>query len=189
MANGITLVVNTIINFLSKFGIFSGFLLVYLESIIPVLPLSVFIALNILIYGNVIGFIVSLIATILGSMTSFFISRKFSKFIDKKIKKYKKTKDIKKLINKLSFANLLILFAIPFTPAFMVNIAAGLSKIDKKKYLLALIIGKIPMVYFWAFIGKSLSESLTDISTLFKIVFMIVIAYLVGKVANKFMEE
>ena len=35
MANGITLVVNTIINFLSKFGIFSGFLLVYLESIIP----------------------------------------------------------------------------------------------------------------------------------------------------------
>ena len=85
MANGITLVVNTIINFLSKFGIFSGFLLVYLESIIPVLPLSVFIALNILIYGNVIGFIVSLIATILGSMTSFFISRKFSKFIDKKI--------------------------------------------------------------------------------------------------------
>ena len=54
---------------------------------------------------------------------------------------------------------------------------------------IALFIGKLPMVYFWCFIGKNITECLTDISTLAKIVFMIVMAYLVSKVANKFIKE
>ena len=58
-----------------------------------------------------------------------------------------------------------------------------------KMYITALVIGKLPMVYFWVFIGKNLEDCLTDISVLAKIMFMVVAAYLVGKVANKFIKE
>ena len=60
---------------------------------------------------------------------------------------------------------------------------------DTKKYLLALFIGKIPMVYFWAYIGTSLKDSLKDITVLARIIFMVLIAYLVSKVVNNFINN
>ena len=50
------------------------------------------------------------------------------------------------------------------------------------------MIGKIPMVYFWGFIGKSLIESITDPYTLAQIAVMLILAYLASKVANKFIK-
>ena len=41
------------------------------------------------------------------------------------------------------------------------------------------------MVYFWGYIGTSLLDSLTDINILFKIGFMLVIAYFVSKLVEK----
>ena len=189
MADTITSVINVITNIMSNFGIFSGFFLVLIESIFPVLPVSVFIALNIITYGSILGFFVSWVATVIGSMSAFYLSKKSTKFVESKIKKNKKIKELRKNINKISFSNLVILFAIPFTPAFPINIAAGMSNMSQKRFIMALIIGKLPMVYFWVFIGKNLTDCLTDISVLAKMIFMIVMAYLVGKVANTFIKE
>ena len=172
---------------LSSTGWFIGFILVYIESIIPVMPVSVFIALNVISFKY--GFIISYIATILGCMTAFQISRKFNHYINNKFKNNKKIKSIRKYMDKITFSNLVILFSIPFTPAFAINIGAGLTSISNKKFFTALIIGKLPMIYFWSYIGKNLNESITDISVMARIIFMVVAAYLVGKVANKFIKE
>lgn len=189
MAEIITSIVEFVSSIIADLGPFFGFFIIYLESIIPVLPLSVFVALNVITFGSIVAFIISSLGTIFGCITSFYFSRKFSHYINKKFKKNEKVKQFKKFINKISFSDLVILFAIPFTPAFPVNIAAGLSDIDKKKYITAVVIGKIPMIYFWVFIGKNLKDCLTDISVLAKMIFMVVAAYLVGKVANKFIKE
>ena len=73
----------------------------------------------------------------------------------------------------------------PFTPAFVVNIVAGLCKMDFKKYFIALVIGKISMVYFWGYVGKSLLESMTNPLILIKVVGMLVGAYVLSKVSAK----
>ena len=189
MAEIITNIVHFVSSVIGDLGPFFGFFIVFLESIIPVLPLSVFIALNVLTFGSVIAFIISWIGTVVGCICAFYFSRKFSDYINKKFKHNEKVKQFRKFINKISFSNLVILFAIPFTPAFPINIAAGLSNMKPKMYITALVIGKLPMVYFWVFIGKNLEDCLTDISVLAKIIFMVVAAYLVGKVANKFIKE
>lgn len=182
--------VNNVTSTMSSLGIISGIILIILESMIPVLPLGVFIALNVITFGEVVGFFISWISTIIGCMIAFYLSRKLGNKIFKK--KKKKTKD-RELINKaknkvgnMSLSNLVIILAVPFTPAFAVNIGAGLSNISPRKYLLALVIGKIPIVYFWGFIGKSLLESITDPYTIAQIVGMLIIAYLVSKLVNKF---
>ena len=54
-------------------GLFFGFFVIILESIIPILPLALFIAVNMLVFGNIVGFLMSWIATILGCSLSFFI--------------------------------------------------------------------------------------------------------------------
>ena len=188
MEHYITEAVDYITNLMSSLGLFSGFFLIILESIIPILPLAVFIAVNVISFGPVLGFLVSWIATVVGCMISFFVCRKLSEKFERKYKDNKNINKFKKYIGKLSYSNLVILLAVPFTPAFAINIGAGLSDIDYKRYFSALMIGKIPMVYFWGFIGKSLLESITDPYTLAQIIVMLILAYLASKVANKFIK-
>ena len=168
-------------------SLFIGFFLIILESIIPILPLAVFIALNLIIFGNITGFILSWIATIIGCTISFYI---FRKGLSKKIYKHIDNTRVMKLINiidDISFSKLVIIMAIPFTPAFAINIGAGLSKMKYKKFLLAAIIAKLSTVYFWGFVGTTLFESMTDITVIIKLTVILLIAFILSKIViNKF---
>ena len=175
-------------SWLISFGPIAGVLLIVLESIIPALPLAVFIALNIKSYGMLLGFLISWLSTVLGCMLSFYM---FRKLFQKKLYNYIKRKDSEKLdkfmnmITNISFPNLVVIVALPFTPASWINAAAGLSKINSKKFLTAIFIGKPAMVYFWGYIGKSFLESLTDISTMIKIALLLIGAFLISKFVEK----
>lgn len=172
-------------NILTSIGPIGGVFLIILESIFPMLPLSVFITLNMISFGSFFGFIISWLSTIVGCMLSFtlfryFFQKKLYRFIKKK--EQDKFANIMNAISNINFSNLVILIAIPFSPAFLINIAAGLSKIKIEKFFLAVIIGKMVMVYFWGYIGTTLLESLTDITVLFKIGGLLVIAFFISKI-------
>lgn len=181
--------------FLSDLGIFGTLiscLLITIESIIPVLPLCVFVTLVFYAFGNFFGFIISWIFTLLGCYLSFTLIRsKFRNwFVHKFIKDKEKGKmdNLMSYIDKMSISSLSMLVAIPFTPAFLVNIAAGLSNMSKKKYMISMMIGKIFMVYFWGYIGTTLIESLTHPKYLIKIVIMILCAFIISKIVNKYLK-
>lgn len=169
-------------------GPIAGILLIILESILPMLPLSVFITLNMVSFGPLFGFLISWISTIIGCMLSFTL---FRHFFQKKLYRFikKKEKDqfanIMKTISNINFSNLVILIAIPFSPAFFINIAAGISKVKAEKFFMAVIIGKMVMVYFWGYIGTTLLESLTDITVLFKIAGLLVGAFFLSKIVER----
>ena len=63
--------INNFVLQLSSWGLIGGFFLILLESIIPALPLGVFIGMNMLAFGNVTGFFLSYFSTIIGCMVSF----------------------------------------------------------------------------------------------------------------------
>jgi len=184
----VDLFVQNCINLMSQFGVFSGILLILLESIIPALPLSVFITLNLMTYGSFLGFIISWGSTIVGCSLSFLLFRsvfrdKLYRFVQKK-----NAKEIQKWMRRISnipFTSLTVLIAIPFTPAFFINIAAGLSKMKYQKFLLALLIGKAIMVYFWGYVGTSLLESLTDVTILLRIAVLLIGVYLLSYFVEK----
>ena len=169
-------------------SLFVGVFVIVLESIIPILPLALFIALNMLVFGNLVGFILSWIATILGCSLSFFIFRKgLSNKIYKNIDNKPRTKRLMNIVSNISFSKLVVIMAIPFTPAFSINIGAGLSKLEYKKFLFACIIAKISVVYFWGFVGTTLVESMTDITVIIKLLFILLVAFMLSKfVINKF---
>ena len=88
----------------------------------------------------------------------------------------------------IDFSSLVVIIALPFTPAFLINIAAGIVKISKKKFLAAILIGKVFMIIFWGCVGKSLLESMTDIKTIMVISLLIIVAYFVSKLVSKKMK-
>jgi len=167
-------------------GILFGVLIIILESMIPILPLAVFIAVNMLVFGNITGFIISWISTIIGCIIAFTICRKglHSKFYSK----ISKDGRIDKLMTKLSnirFSNLVLITALPFTPAFAINIASGLSNSSYRKFISAIVIAKLSIVYFWGFIGTTFLESITDIKVLIELSIIILIAYIISKIVMK----
>ena len=177
--------VQPMIDLLISIGPIGGVLLIIIESIIPILPLAVFITLNMASFGSIFGFLISWLSTLVGCMLSFIFFRyvfqkRLSNFVKKK--NNPKLNKIMAAIDNINFSNLVLLIAIPFSPAFLINIAAGLSKIETKKFFIALLIGKVIMVYFWGYIGTSLLESLTDITTIFKIAILLIIAFAVSKI-------
>lgn len=178
--------VSNIIEYLQIYGMPFGFLLIVLESIIPALPLGVFVAFNMMAFGTVFGFILSWSATIIGCILSYLLFYKVvGKYLKNKLKKIGKYNKLIKRISKIKFTTLVLVIALPFSPAFAINIAAGISKINFKKFVVALLIGKVSIVYFWGYIGKSLLESITDFNTLITIAIMLLLSYVISKVINK----
>ena len=179
------LIMNTIDN-LGIYGPLFGSVLIIIESILPMLPLFVFITINYLAFGHFLGFIISWTCTILGCLLSYFLVKKyFSNFV------LRKAKD-KELLNKfvgyfkdVSLPKITVIMSIPFTPAFLMNIAAGLVKMPFKKFLLSLLISKLFLVYFWGEVGTGLIESFKNPSSLITVVLMVVIAYLFSLLVKK----
>lgn len=171
------------VNIVSSF--FLGIFIIILESILPMLPLGLFVAFNVVIFGNVLGFFMSWVATLIGCSLSFFIFRKIRKKIDNYIERKPKFKNVMENINKISFSNLVIIMAFPFTPAFSINIGAGLSNIPYKKFIMAASIAKVSIVYFWGYIGSTFIESMTDPGVLIKLGIILLIAFLLSKFVTK----
>ena len=187
----INYIINLSTNYIANGGIIIGFLLVLLESFIPILPLSVFVAFNVNAFGFFLGCFISWFATCLGSyicylffafledkFTKKFLSRKIISKIHKAIEKFKKIK----------FTELVLIITLPFTPSFLVNILSGLTKMRPEKFLLALLIGKTFSIIFWGYIGKSLIDSLTDIQSLLYVLVTLILAYIISKIVSKKME-
>lgn len=178
--------INTTIAALGIYGPILGCLFICVESMIPILPLSVFITLNFISFGNLLGFLISWICTIFGCCLSFFLCRsKLRNWFDHKLRSHKKIDHVMKVIEKINLEQLTVIIVTPFTPAFLINIAAGLSSMSFKKYLIALLIGKGFMVYFWGYVGTTLIQSLTNPSALIKVCIMILIAYIISYIISK----
>lgn len=180
---------NFIMNTIDAMGVYGpllGSLFIVLESIIPPLPLFVFITINFLAFGYVMGFIISWFCTIIGCVISYFLVKKLLRnFVVKKIKNVDLLNRCMHYIENMSLTKITVILAIPFTPAFMMNIAAGLVNMNFKKFFIAILVSKIFLVYFWGFVGTSLVESFQNPSSLITVVVMMLLAYGMSLIIKK----
>ena len=179
-------ILDIITKYLVSWGPLGGMLVIIINSIYPILvPLGVFITFNVSAFGIFIGFVISYIGTLIGCFISYML---FKKVDNKLFTRFNEKEKVKKLKNKMkstTIPQLAVLTALPFTPAFLVNVSAGLANLDTKKFIIGISIGKIPMILFWVFIGKSITESLTDWKTILIIIGMLVGTYVISKVLSK----
>lgn len=175
-----------LIDALGVYGPILGCVLIVLESIIPALPLFVFITINFIAFGDFLGFIISWICTIIGCFLSYFLVKKYLRnWVIKKIKNINLLTKSMHYIENLSLTKITVILAIPFTPAFMMNVAAGLVNMDFKKFFTSIVISKIFLVYFWGVVGTGLVESFKNPRSLITVVAMVAIAYVLSIIVKK----
>lgn len=142
-----------------QLGPLPGIFLPFIEAFLPFLPLFVFVIANSLAYGLFKGFIYSWLGSVLGSMTVFLIIRNLAdkKFFIK-IKNNKQVLRVTHWVEKHGFGPLFILLCFPFSPSSVINLVAGVSKVSKLQFFLAVILGKSIMIFSIAYIGTSITE-------------------------------
>ena len=183
--------------FLNNMGVWAPFFccaLIFLEGILAFLPLFVFVAFNILalsnifgtFFGTILGVVLSWIFSVLGSFTMFFLVRKIlSGRFRNKIKNSPKVIKFMNVLDKLTYSQLVLITSIPFSPSFFINLGAGLSTVNYKKYFCALLIGKFAEMIFLGYVGVSLLECLTEPLALIKVAVIMLIGYMISIVVNK----
>lgn len=184
----LTELINMATEMVQSGGFLIGFLLIIIEAFLPVLPLGAFVTLNVNAFGIFPGLLLSWIAAIIGSYLMYLLCYYIStKVIYRFLKKETKEKVVDKMttFKNIKLTNLVLIITLPFAPSCFINLIAGVSNIKKEKYLIALIIGKAFMISFWAYIGMSLIESLTDINAIIFILLILLVAYVVSKIISK----
>lgn len=184
----LTELINMATEMVQSGGFLIGFLLIIVEAFLPVLPLGAFVTLNVNAFGIFPGLLLSWIAAIIGSYLMYLLCYYIStKVIYRFLKKETKEKVVDKMttFKNIKLTNLVLIITLPFAPSCFINLLAGVSNIKKEKYLISLIIGKAFMISFWAYIGMSLIESLTDINAIIFILLILLVAYVVSKIISK----
>jgi len=183
-------IVNFFIENLQNFGPLFGVFIIILESVFPILPLAVFLSFNYIAFGPIMGFLINWTATCFGCLISFYLFKKgFGDKWDKDAKKDNKVKELLKYIKKLSFSSLVLLLALPFTPAFAVNIAAGLSNMDSKKFIFAVLLAKPSIIFFWSYVGMNVIKSNGDIIRILQMVVIVIITYFISLIIQNKIKE
>lgn len=160
-----------------------GMGLVMLESLIPMLPLFAFITLNVYAFGPILGYLYSLIGTIVGSYIVFIFFRHFiSRWFHQKMQNYERVNRALHWVDDKGITPIFILMCFPLAPSSIINIAAGLSNVRKRSFIICLCLAKPIMILFWTYIGYSLTEILENPIHL---IIAGVIMYIVMKLGKK----
>lgn len=137
-----------------SFGPLPGILLPMLEAFLPFLPLVVFVFANATAFGLWWGFLFSWAGAVAGAFLVFMIIRRYGQMrFFRFLQRHKQVKRLMDWVDNHGFGPLFLLLCFPFTPSAIVNIVAGLSKVSPIQYGLAVIGGKMVMIFMISFVG------------------------------------
>ncbi|MCE5089283.1 TVP38/TMEM64 family protein [Staphylococcus devriesei] len=169
-------------NLLQDLGYFAGFILLYFRAIVPVLPLTLYVILNVHAYGFLVGTIISWLGIVAGTFTVFFFCRKFvnAKFMQQ-IRTRKSVERLIHFIDRQGLLPIFILMCFPFTPNTLVNFVASLSHIKAKYYFVILLVSKLISITFIAVMGRSVTTFFTHPIRAITLVLITIALWFVGK--------
>lgn len=149
-----------VLNDYSEFAIFISLIISIIIAISGVIPSIFLTGANILFFGPISGFFISLIGETIGGFITFKLYRKgFKKGFNNLTNKHKVLKEI--LNNKGNRAAFLIFQGriIPFIPSGFVTLAASVSEIDDFRYNIATFLGKIPSILLEVLVSYGIVSS------------------------------
>ncbi|MGO1996276.1 MAG: TVP38/TMEM64 family protein [Staphylococcus equorum] len=167
-------------------GYIVGFLLPFIEAFIPILPIIVFVIVNVNAYGFIIGTLLAWMGTVAGSYIVFLFFRRLTH--TRYMKKIQQRTSVQRLIHFIDRKGVLpifILMCFPFTPSALVNIVASLSHIKAHAYLTVLIASKFVMVGLVGWLGNDITTLFTSPTRLITIIIVILIVWFVGRKIEK----
>ncbi|MBM4764192.1 TVP38/TMEM64 family protein [Bacillus sp. B15-48] len=164
-------------------GPLAGIALPLIEAFLPFLPLVLFVMVNANAFGLWFGFLFSWIGACAGAILVFLLIRKYGqKRLLRFIQKNKQVRRGMNWVERHGFGPVFLLLCFPFTPSAVVNIVAGLSNIRMSQYILAVMAGKMVMIFTISFVGYDIQSLITQPIRTAIVLVIIFILWYVGKI-------
>ncbi|KJR46926.1 putative integral membrane protein [Desulfosporosinus sp. I2] len=133
-------------------GIVLDLLIITAQMLFPIVPFALLAGINVILFGPIAGYFISLTGSVFGSSLGFCLARSLGQeWAKPKLQKLGKWAE---LPESRSFFMVMIGRMIPVLPAAALNYAAGLSSMKFRSYFLATLLGKIPIVAWESWIGR-----------------------------------
>lgn len=129
------------------------------QAIVPAIPFVILCIANGVIFGMTGGILLTWAGTMSGATILFFVSRRLG--YDWAARKYQTVhlKQIKKMTGFHGFLVVMGLRLLPYFPAPLVNIMAGVSRINFWWFFAASAVGKLPFILGYTLLGYNLLHS------------------------------
>ncbi|WP_297638925.1 TVP38/TMEM64 family protein [uncultured Clostridium sp.] len=147
-----------------------------IKPLFVIIPNSVIAIVSGFMFGPFEGFVISIIGYCISSTICFYIAKLLGRNFMEKIMG-EKLGEIERKLQKNQFAIILSLRLIPIIPLGPVNYACGLVGVDYKKFISATLIGGIPEVICYTFLGKNVTR---PTSPAFIISIVILVSVVIG---------
>lgn len=152
--------IENVLNIFREYSIFAvpiSLIISIIISLIGVVP-SVFVTgANIIFFGPVTGFFISLIGETIGAYITFIVYRYgFKKGAESLTTKYEL---VRKIVNSKGRKGALLVFEgrlLPFMPSGFITLAASISSININSFAIATFFGKVPSIALEALISYDL---------------------------------
>lgn len=140
--------------YMKKFGIFACIIFILLQIaqvVFPVIPGGASCLAGVLAFGPLLGFIYNYIGLVLGSLVAFLLSRIYGIKIVEKLFSEETINKYLKYIQNNQFTTIFFWgIFLPGLPDDLLCYIAGLSKMNLKKFLLIILIGKPFSLIFYS---------------------------------------
>lgn len=163
-------------------GPLPGIFLPMAEAFLPIFPLFLFVLANAAAFGLWKGFLISWIGATTGAFLVFIIVRRlgqqrFFRFL----RKHHQVQKIMNWLERHGFGPLFLLLCFPFSPSSVINVVAGLSRIGIYQFLLAVILGKVVMIFTVSFVGYDIISLVKNPGKTAVVLIFIAILWVIGK--------
>ena len=133
-------------------------------------------------FGLWYGFLISWAGASGGAILVFLVIRRFGNTrILSFLRKNRQVKKITHWLEAHGFSPIFLLLCFPFTPSAVVNIVAGLSKINIFQYILAVVAGKMVMIFIVSFVGYDLVSLIKNPLKTVGVFLIILVLWFIGK--------
>ena len=180
--------VNGFVKYARSFGALmpiATFIIAVLQAIVPAVPFVILCTANGVMFGLAGGILLTWLSTLTGATILFYIARRLG--YDWAAKRYQQN-NLKKIENMKGFQGFLLVLGLrllPYFPAPLINIMAGVSQINFWWFFSASAIGKLPFIMGYTLLGYNLLHTKNYTLGIIIMVLLLVIPYLVVRRTKK----
>lgn len=129
-------------------------LLLVMQAIIPPIPAFIIIIVSFWIYGPVLGMIYSFIGSQLGAIATFWIARRLGRPFVIRLIGEKQLNQVDYFFDRYGIYAIFLARIIPVLSVDAITYAAGASRLNVRKFMVATSCGQIPALLIFALMGK-----------------------------------
>jgi uncharacterized membrane protein YdjX (TVP38/TMEM64 family) len=146
--------------YIESFGAFAvaaGAMAIFLQALFPIVPFVVVAGTNVIVFGFWEGFTINYFMNALAATAAFLFARYIGRdWVQSKAHKNKLIQSFNESTKKHGFWYILLARCIVIVPGTVINYGSALSAITFRQYILATVIGNLPIIFLESFIGHDL---------------------------------